>query len=97
MKDVTIRNNKVTRMGQTGLRLEGTHFTVIGNQFTDVGGSGIAGFYLADVSNSRFEGNTFTYTGSGPADATTQIVGQFKNNFTRNNKGLGYPLNVNMP
>lgn len=96
MRDVTIRNNKVTRMGQTGMRLEGTRFTVLNNEFTDVGGGGIPGFYLADVSDSRFEGNTFTYTGVGPADATTQIVGQFKNNFTRNNKGLGYPLNVNM-
>jgi hypothetical protein len=97
MRDVTIRNNKVTRMGQTGMRLEGTHFTVLNNQFTDVGGGGTPGFYLADVSDSRFENNTFVYTGVGPADGTTLIVGQFKNNVTRNNKGLGYPLNHDAP
>ena len=97
MKDVTIRNNKVTRTGQSGLRIEGTRFTVLNNQFTDVGGGGLSGFYMGDVSDSHIEGNSFTYTGVGPADGTTLIVGQFKNNVTRNNKGLGWPLNVNTP
>jgi hypothetical protein len=93
MKDVTIRNNRVTRMGQCGLRIEGTLFTVTGNQFTDVGGGGTPGFYFADVSNSRIEGNSFTYTGVGPADATVQIVGSFRNNIVRNNTGMGIPGN----
>jgi len=97
MKDVTIRNNKVTRMGQSGLRLEGTHFTVLNNQFTDVGGGGTAGFYMGDVTNSRFEGNTFTYTGVGPAAANVQVVGQFKNNIVRNNTGIGPPFASNTP
>ena len=90
MRDVTIRNNKVTRVGQSGLRLEGTRFTVLNNEFTDVGGGGTPGFHFADVSDSRIEGNSFTYTGVGPADATVQIVGQFRNNVVRNN-GFGIP------
>jgi hypothetical protein len=94
MKDVTISNNNVTRTGQSGMRLEGTHFTVVNNRFTDVGGGGIAGFYLADVSNSRIEGNSFRYTGNGPADSAVQIVGPFRNNVVRNNPGLGFPANI---
>lgn len=94
MRDVTIRNNKVTRMGQAGLHLEGSHFTVLNNQFTDVGGGGTAGFHMADVFDSRIEGNTFTYTGVGPADNTVLIRGQFLRNIVRNNPGLGFPANV---
>ena len=97
MQNVTIRNNKVTRMGQTGLRLEGTRFTVLNNEFTDVGGGGTPGFFFAHVSYSRFEGNSFTYTGNGPADASVQIVGPFNNNTARNNRGMGVPLDRNIP
>ncbi|PYT02078.1 MAG: hypothetical protein DMF65_07530 [Acidobacteria bacterium] len=94
MRDVTIRNNRVTRTGQAGMRLEGTRFTVLDNQFTDVGGGGLPGFYLADVSDSRIEGNSFHYTGTGPADGTVQIVGPFRNNVVRNNPGLGFPAGI---
>lgn len=94
MKDVTIRNNKVIRTGQSGLRIEGTRFTVTGNQFTDVGGGGIPGFYMGDVSDSRIEGNSYTYSGSGPADNSVQIVGQFLRNTVRNNTGIGFPPSV---
>lgn len=97
MRDVTIRNNKVTRMGQAGLRLEGTRFTVLNNEFTDVGGGGFPGFYFGDVTDSRFEGNSFTYTGNGPADASVRVVGQFRNNVARNNRGIGQPLDRNIP
>jgi hypothetical protein len=93
MRDVTIRNNKVTRMGQSGLHLEGTRFTVLNNEFTDVGGGGLTGFFLGDVTDSRFEGNSFTYTGNGPADGSVRVVGQFTNNVVRNNRGIGAPLN----
>jgi hypothetical protein len=91
MKDVTIRNNKVIRMGQCGMRLEGVRFTVTGNEFVDVGGGGIPGFYMGDVRDSRIEGNRFTYTGAGPASGDVQIVGQFRNNVVRNNPGIGFP------
>jgi hypothetical protein len=94
MKDVTIRNNRVTRTGQCGLRIEGTRFTVLNNQFTDVGGGGTPGFYMGDVSASRIEGNSFTYTGVGPADATVLLVGPFRNNVVRNNPGMGFPANI---
>ena len=91
MKDVTIRNNKVTRTGQMGLRIEGAHFTVLNNEFTDVGGGGLAGFYMGDVRDSRIEGNSFHYSGAGPASGEVQIVGQFRNNVVRNNPGIGFP------
>ncbi|HEX8282044.1 MAG TPA: right-handed parallel beta-helix repeat-containing protein [Pyrinomonadaceae bacterium] len=94
MRDVTIRNNKVTRTGQSGLHLEGSHFTVLNNQFTDVGGGGLPGFHMADVFDSRIEGNSFTYTGVGPADATVLIPRQFLRNIVRNNPGMGFPANV---
>jgi hypothetical protein len=94
MKDVTIRNNRVTRTGQCGLRIEGTRFTVLNNRFTDVGGGGTPGFYMADVSASRIEGNSFTYTGVGPADATVMLVGPFRNNVVRSNPGMGFPANI---
>jgi hypothetical protein len=91
MKDVTIRNNNVTRTGQSGIRIEGARYTVTGNHCTDVGGGGIPGFVMADVSNSRIEGNTFTYTGNGPADSRVQIVGPFTNSTFRNNTGWENP------
>jgi hypothetical protein len=91
MKNVTIRNNKVTRMGQAGLRIEGTRFIVTGNEFTDVGGGGTAGFYMGDVTDSRIENNRFTYTGQGPADPTVNVVGTSRNNVIRNNPGIGFP------
>jgi hypothetical protein len=93
MKDVTIRNNRVTRTGQCGLRIEGIRFTVLNNQFTDVGGGGTPGFYMAEVRESHIEGNSFQYTGVGPADATVKIVGRFQNNVVRNNPGMGFPRN----
>ena len=94
MRDVTIRNNKVTRTGQSGLNLEGSHFTVLNNQFTDVGGGGLPGFHMEDVFDSRIEGNSFTYTGVGPGDATVLIKRQFLRNIVRNNPGMGFPANV---
>lgn len=94
MKDVTIRNNRVTRTGQTGLRIEGTRFVVTGNHFTDVGGGGVPGFFMANVSNSQIVGNSFTYTGNGPADGRVQIVGDFSKNTVRDNIGFGFPAGI---
>jgi hypothetical protein len=93
MKDVTIRNNTITRTGQSGLRIEGTRFIVTGNQFTDVGGGGTPGFYVS-VTDSRIEGNSFRNTGTGPADGSVYIIGNFRNNVVRNNPGIGFPANT---
>lgn len=90
MKDVTIRNNRVTRTGQSGLRIEGTHFVVTGNQFTDVGGGGLPGFHI-DVTNSQITGNTFTYSGNGPGDGSVVMPGGIRNNTIRDNPGMGFP------
>jgi hypothetical protein len=93
MKDVTIRNNRVTRMGQSGLRLEGSRLTVVNNYFEDVGGGGIPGFYLA-VRDSRIENNQFVVSGTGPADARVEIAQGFSNNVVRNNPGIGFPPGI---
>jgi hypothetical protein len=93
MKDVTIRNNRVTRVGQSGLRLEGTRMTVVNNRFEDVGGGGIPGFFLA-VKDSRIENNQFVFSGIGPADASVEIKPPFGNNVVRNNPGMGFPAGV---
>jgi hypothetical protein len=90
MKDVTIRNNRVTRTGQSGLRIEGTRFIVTNNHFVDVGGGGLPGFYMA-ISNSQIVGNSFTYTGNGPADGSVQMVGGGRGNTIRDNPGMGFP------
>jgi hypothetical protein len=88
LKGVTIRNNRITRTGQAGINLEGTGFIVINNQLTDVGGGGTPGFFVKSVTNSRIEGNSFTYTGQGPADGRMLIQGATRNNVIRNNQGL---------
>lgn len=93
MKDVTIRDNRVTRTGQSGLRLEGTRMTVVNNRFEDVGGGGIPGFFLA-IKDSRIENNQFVYSGVGPADGSVQIMQPFGNNVVRNNPGMGFPAGV---
>ncbi len=90
MKDVTIRNNRVTRTGQSGLRIEGTRFTVTGNQFFDVGGGGIPGFYVA-VTNSQITGNRFTFSGNGPADGSVTLPHGTRTNTIRDNPGMGFP------
>src|SRR5205085_81871 len=93
MKDVTIRNNHVTRMGQSGLRLEGTRLIVTDNNFSDVGGGGTPGFFMA-VSNSRIENNTLVDSGTGPADDNVEIAPPFGHNVIRNNRGFIFPPGV---
>jgi hypothetical protein len=90
MKNVTIRNNKVTRTGQSGLRIEGSHFIVTGNQFTDVGGGGTAGFVMS-ITDSQITGNSFSYSGAGPVDARVDLATTNRNNVIRDNPGLGFP------
>jgi hypothetical protein len=90
MKDVTIRNNRVTRLGQSGLRLEGTRIIVTDNHFEDVGGGGIPGFFMA-IKDSRIENNVVTASGHGPADGHVETAPPFGNNVIRNNPGFDFP------
>lgn len=90
MKDVTIRNNRVARVGQSGARLEGTRITLIDNHFEDVGGGGIPGFFMA-IKDSRIENNTAGASGYGPADGHVETAPPFGNNVIRNNPGFVFP------
>lgn len=90
MKDVTIRNNSVTRTGQSGMRLEGSRFTVTDNKFMDVGGGGTAAFYMA-ITDSRVENNSVGASGNGPADGHVETHPPFSNNVIRNNPGFVFP------
>ena len=87
MRDVTIRNNTITRTGQSGIRIEGTRIIVENNKLTDVGGGGIPGFVVI-ASNSRIVNNTFTYSGQGPADARIVIAASAHGNVYENNRGF---------
>jgi len=93
MRDVTIRNNVITRTGQSGIRIEGTRFLVTNNKLTDVGGGGTPGFVVA-VTNSQIADNTFTYSGAGPVDGNIVISPESRNNIYRNNRGFGLSGNI---
>lgn len=93
MKDVVIRNNVITRTGQSGIRIEGTRIRVLNNRLTDVGGGGLPGFVVL-ATNSEIIGNTFTYTGNQPADGTISILPGSERNVFRDNRGWGMSGNV---
>jgi len=86
MHDVTIRNNTITRTGQSGIRIEGTRISVLNNRLTDVGGGGTHGF-LVNATNSQITGNSFTWSGNQPADGTLVVMPGSKNNVIQNNPG----------
>lgn len=87
MRDVTIRNNVITRTGQSGIRIEGTHIIVAGNKLTDVGGGGTPGFVVG-ATNSQIVNNTLTYSGNGPIDGRMVILPGSRNNVYQNNRGF---------
>jgi hypothetical protein len=93
MRDVTIRNNVITRTGQSGIRIEGTRFVVIDNKLTDVGGGGIPGF-VVHATNSRIVDNTFTYSGAGPASGSIVISPESRGNTYQNNRGFTLSGNI---
>jgi len=93
MQDVTIRNNAITRTGQSGIKIEGNRIRVLNNRLTDVGGGGIPGFVVL-ATNSEIVGNTFTYTGNQPADGTISVLPRSERNIIRNNPGWGISGNV---
>jgi parallel beta helix pectate lyase-like protein len=86
MKDVTIKDNIITRTGQTGMTIEGTRIHVINNRLTDVGGGGTPGFMI-NAHNSEFVGNSLTYTGAGPVDSRMIISPDSRSNIFQNNSG----------
>jgi hypothetical protein len=87
MRDVTIRNNSITRTGQSGIRIEGTRIYVLNNKLTDVGGGGIPGFVVM-ATNSRIVGNTFSSNPNNSVDATITIIPGSKGNIFQNNQGF---------
>jgi hypothetical protein len=87
MRNVTIRNNVITRTGQSGISIQGTRINVIDNRLTDVGGGGIPGFVVL-ATNSQIINNSFTYSGAGPSDGTIAIKPGSKGNIYRNNRGF---------
>jgi hypothetical protein len=93
MRDVTIRDNTIRRTGQSGIRIEGTRIVVSNNQMFDVGGGGIAGF-VVDATDSQIIGNSFTYSGNGPADGTIAVTPGSKRNVFQNNRGWNVSGNV---
>jgi hypothetical protein len=88
MKDVTIRNNSITRTGQSGLNIEGDHIVVDGNKLTDVGGGGIPGFRI-HATNSRIINNTYLSSGvPQPADSQIEIAAGSSGNVYQNNRNF---------
>jgi parallel beta helix pectate lyase-like protein len=93
MKDVTVKDNIITRTGQTGMTIAGTRLHVINNRLTDVGGGGTPGFMI-DATNSEFVGNTLTYSGAGPVDRRMIIAPSSRSNVFQNNSGWEVSGNI---
>jgi hypothetical protein len=93
MRDVTIRNNAITRTGQSGINVQGSNFTVMNNSLKDVGGGGTPGF-VVELTDSRITDNTFSYTGRGPVDAQIVVQPASQRNLFRNNRGFTMSGNV---
>ncbi len=87
MKDVTIRNNVITRTGQSGIHIDGTRFLVENNKLTDVGGGGTPGF-VVNTTDSKIINNTLTYSGAGPVDNTMVVSPTSRNNVFQRNTGF---------
>jgi hypothetical protein len=93
MRDVTIRNNVITRTGQTGISIEGTRITVTNNELNDVGGGGTPGF-IVNATHSQIVNNTLTYSGSGPVDGRIVVSATSNNNTFMNNRGFQVVGNI---
>lgn len=68
LRDVTVRNNKVWRTGQSGMYLQGSRIIATDNELVDIGGGGTPGVVLSGLRDSEFSRNTTRYTGDGPYD-----------------------------
>jgi hypothetical protein len=87
MRDVTIRDNSITRTGQSGIRIEGTRIYVLNNKLTDVGGGGTPGFVVL-ATDSRIVGNTFSSNPNQSVDGTITVLPGSKGNIFQNNHGF---------
>lgn len=87
MRDVTIRNNVITRTGQSGISIEGRRIVVSNNELRDVGGGGIPGFRV-NAHDSRITNNTITSLGSGIIDGRMMVSAASSNNVIENNRGF---------
>jgi polygalacturonase len=87
MRDVTIRNNSITRTGQSGIRIEGTRINVLNNKLIDVGGGGTPGF-VVQATDSQIIGNTFSFHPNQSVDATITVLPGSKRNVFQNNQGF---------
>lgn len=88
MKDVTVRNNTITRTGQAALNIEGSRIYVRNNRVTDAGGGGTAGFMIGSVGQSEFVDNEFVYSGHGPVDHTMHFRGLMNSVIVERNRGV---------
>ena len=93
MRNVTIRNNVITRTGQSGISIEGTRITVTNNQLNDVGGGGTPGFTV-NATDCQIVNNTYTYSGNGPADGRIVVSANSNNNTFKNNRGFQMVGNI---
>jgi hypothetical protein len=93
MRDVTIRNNVITRTGQSGIGVQGTRIIVTNNDLNDVAGGGTPGFTV-DATHSQIINNTLTYSGRGPVDLRMIISATSSNNIFENNRGFQMVGNV---
>jgi len=87
MKNVTVRNNVITRTGQSGIRIEGSQITVMDNKMTDVGGGGTPGFIVI-ATDSRIIRNTFTWSSNQTADSRMVVMPGSRNNVFQSNTGF---------
>lgn len=87
MKDVTVRNNSITRTGQAGINVEGSRLQVRNNRLTDVGGGGVAGFMVGSIGQTEIVDNVFIYSGHGPVDNTIVVRGTTHLSTIERNRG----------
>jgi hypothetical protein len=93
MRDVTIRNNVITRTGQNGISIDGTRIIVTDNELNDVGGGGTPGFTVS-ATHSQIVNNTFSYSGSGPSNSNIVVTATANNNTFKNNRGFQVVGNI---
>ena len=93
MRDVTIRNNVITRTGQNGISIDGTRIIVTDNELNDVGGGGTPGFTVS-ATHSQIVNNTFSYSGNGPSNSNIVVTDSANNNTFKNNRGFQVVGNI---
>jgi hypothetical protein len=87
MKDVTIRNNSITRTGQSGIRIEGTRINVLNNKLVDTGSGGTPGFVVL-ATDSKIIGNIYNLNPNQSSDSRLMILPGSKRNTYQNNRGF---------